>query len=512
MSNIKIYSSSELINKLSCMDEEQLKDKRLLNVLFKKDKHKKNEEYKKKQITNNILKVILMYINILLGVKVEKVIEINMDIMLKNKRKNRGLYDYRNHMIILMILEFLNDCGLTKINNIFTKFILKIIEIDEDLMMDNDIVKISNICNQYKKSEDESEEESEDESEEESEDECEKKRKEDKIREIKRKEEKANEEKLREEKVEEDVLPVNVLKYNHNSCYMDSVLLAILFNNNKIINEYIIEKDVNSIDPKSFNLIDCKFNNDQEEFKFRKDIQKELNTIKRYIEIGGGILEYNIKNLRKILSRCFSTRTYSTKRQQDSHEFLSVLFKLFDFNILPEEKSKFYSVDNKTWTQGINVERTVNNPIIMLNPDTIREEKLSENTLKQMINKKEISYLSDGFVGEDGVKYKYKYEETKYDLSKNYLVIVINRKKFDNSFSNKKVVMPEKIDSLILRSIVIHNGTGHYTSYLRSDENKWYYYNDMDLNIKYVGNYEFIVSDENKKKKPSKNGTIYFYN
>ena len=189
-----------------------------------------------------------------------------------------------------------------------------------------------------------------------------------------------------------------------------------------------------------------------------------------------------------------------------------MLFKLFDFNILSEEKSKFYSVDNKTWTNDINIERNINNPIIMLNPSSIKEEKLNENTLKQMINKKELSYLSDGFIGHDGVKYKYKYEETKYEFIQNYLAIVINRKNPDNSFNNKKVVMPEKIDNMRLVSIVIHDGTGHYTSYLRSNNNKWYYYNDMDSNINIKGDYEYILSSKNKNKRPSENGTIYFYN
>ena len=90
-------------------------------------------------------------------------------------------------------------------------------------------------------------------------------------------------------------------------------------------------------------------------------------------------------------------------------------------------------------------------------------------------------------------------------------MVVINRKSEDNSFYNKDVIMPVKINNLNLSSIVIHDGYSHYTSYLNIDE-KWYYYNDMDKKIIYVGNYEYILSDKNKYTKPNKNGTIYFYN
>ena len=149
----------------------------------------------------------------------------------------------------------------------------------------------------------------------------------------------------------------------------------------------------------------------------------------------------------------------------------------------------------------------------MLNPSTFnyKDINLTENSIKHLFNTKELLYLSDGFRSDQGVLYRYRYEEMKYEYKEDYLVIVINRKNIDDSFYDKEVIMPDRINELKLKSIVIHDGYGHYTSYLRNND-EWYYYNDMNRKIKYVGDYEYILSSKNKNTKPNNNGTIYFYN
>ena len=51
MSNIIIYSRSEIIKKILLLDNKCLKKKKILNILFVNDNSKNIEEYKKKIYT-----------------------------------------------------------------------------------------------------------------------------------------------------------------------------------------------------------------------------------------------------------------------------------------------------------------------------------------------------------------------------------------------------------------------------------------------------------------------------
>ena len=131
MNNIKIYSSSEIIKKILLLDNKSLKKKKLLNILFvygNSENNKNIEEYKEKNIYNNILKVVFKYMEVLLGIDVNEKWENNIILLLKNKEKNTGLYECDNHQIIILIFKFLNECGLNKLNKMFIMFIVKIIK------------------------------------------------------------------------------------------------------------------------------------------------------------------------------------------------------------------------------------------------------------------------------------------------------------------------------------------------------------------------------------------------
>ena len=113
----------------------------------------------------------------------------------------------------------------------------------------------------------------------------------------------------------------------------------------------------------------------------------------------------------------------------------------------------------------------------------------------------------------DGKTYKRRIE-IKNIIESDYLIFYIQRLLTERKRLYNKIIPDETITlqnnkKLNLHAIVVHRNV-HYTCYIKCN-NYWFYYNDMSDEIKYVGNYNDMIKNKNKRPDPCTEGTLYFY-
>lgn len=278
------------------------------------------------------------------------------------------------------------------------------------------------------------------------------------------------------------------LKYNNNSCYMDSLLVTLFNSKNENIEKILLNA--------SLNIYNSVLNN------IGKEIQQELNKIYNTIHINNKINE--CKNLRKL----FHNYSINYKKYIKSSNSLN---SSNDINWLTEQND--YS-DILTFLR------------IIFNIPDILKYKINGNIqygyfvylfpLDDLLNN-EIIYINKFFP-----KYKkiikldsdnYYYDENKLItefkeeieiLSTPFLFIHFN-KIFDDTKLEKiiiptlKLKLKENNRYLYLNSIIVHYGTakgGHYITLFECN-NIWYEYDDMKSNLKLIGTFENILEKDN---------------
>ena len=238
----------------------------------------------------------------------------------------------------------------------------------------------------------------------------------------------------------------------------------------------------------------------------------------------------NCSNLRKLIGECPSTyrQKFHETGMQDAGEFVQYLFSLFEITgiklkrklYITNELTGSYSSKNKSLLNLRKViDRTENtSPIVLISSETLQNLNKDININKFLI-KKEDTKLDE--------KNLYKYENEYYKrtiniesiLDAKYLIFYVQRKSISKNILHNKIIPNETIilpndKQLNLHSIVVYRNY-HYTCYIKCNEN-WFYYNDLSLNIDFVGNYDEMINvsptlDASNRPDPCKEGTLYFY-
>lgn len=290
------------------------------------------------------------------------------------------------------------------------------------------------------------------------------------------------------------------LNYNNNSCYQDSVLICLLGIPNNIINEQILYKDLSSIKKK---IVICD-QNEYIDYQNRLEIQKELNNITLYMRSGVNEETYECTNLRNLLKRCPGSQNFHLGREQDAGEFLQYILGIFQVEIMRIKRVTIVANEQKYFQTSENISLTL--PIL-----TISIFQLSNDTydLTASLHIEEDSYLdvNNRYKDADGNLYNRRLEIMDV-LDTPYLVFYAQRLNYDNRRNKTRIIFPPEIRIgnrfLYLSSIVIHQNN-HYTCYITKC-NKWYYYNDMNEDLKKIESLKYANPD------PEVLGTLYFYN
>lgn len=306
------------------------------------------------------------------------------------------------------------------------------------------------------------------------------------------------------------------LKFTNNSCYIDSVLIALFLLPNRIIENVFFRSDLS----KNKREIQCfDNNNDTSELAVRKEIRKELVNIASNIKLTN---DHNSKptitceKLRTVLKMCTnSKKTFHTSNTQDAGEFLLYLCGLFDFvNTTYISERNFLNIPRKKdksdeYTSSSQIEQ---GPVVM-----IPNKNITPNlNFQTFVNGRQIlsTYEDNSLFVHDGKTYNSMFETT-IITSSTFLVFSVSRLGLDDfekevrntdKISHINTIQLSEQNTLELYCIVVHD-KNHYTCYIKIFDS-WYFYNDM-------ANPMFVETNFKNNNFPGPNpwthGTLYFY-
>ena len=316
------------------------------------------------------------------------------------------------------------------------------------------------------------------------------------------------------------------LNYTGNSCYMDSALICTFAIPNKTITDNILEKNLDMLKDIKIKL----WNNC--DIKYRKNIQKALNDIT--MSMRGGDNVKNCSNLRSMIKKCPGSQPFHGTNTQDSGEFLSYIFNIFQVDVAHTYRKTYGSNDlqkHPKWTLVREQKDNNTSPIVDVVSTRLLEIK-DDYDITKFIKQKEDSILdeSDKWTPDKSkphINYIRRKEIFKvksspiviFNLTRTYGEPIYDKKGNLKSIKTsdlwKKITAPESFNlnhkNLYLTGIVVHTGGVHYIANIKCN-GEWYWYDDNPGSskhiIKHIGSYEKMLKT---KPYPLTHGTLFFY-
>lgn len=333
---------------------------------------------------------------------------------------------------------------------------------------------------------------------------------------------------------------VTGLNYTGNSCYMDSVLLCTFAIPNTVITDNILKKDLKILKNKPrWSRCDEDIDTD---IKKRQNIQVELNNITDSMRNGNTTKKCS--NLRSLIRKCPGSQEFHGTETQDSGEFLSYLFGLFQVNVAKKHRRSYGSnslKQNPDWTLVRSYADNTTSPIIDVT--STRLQLVNENyDITKFVKQTDDALLPESetwIPDRSNPKIKYSRRKEVYRMKESPIVIfnlfrtygeVVFKKPHTKEEKKegrgpfkgivkhnvwKKISAPENMtlkgNDLQLSAIVVHTGGAHYVANFKCKGN-WFWYDDNPGGkkhiIKYTGSYENMLETS---PNPLTNGTLFFY-
>lgn len=303
----------------------------------------------------------------------------------------------------------------------------------------------------------------------------------------------------------------------NNSCYLDSVLVALFASFSDIIHKILY------IEPKNIKNPLCQKDsllNFQNELKMMYDIfiSNSTETKNTCMNLRRTLKDCPPYRLSRGIPEVDPERNFASSRQQEAQEFLTYIFELFNIETMIMERRTVFSNDNGEKLKGDSA-RNVSFPIIPIN---IKDDEDPEPSLEKYINRKTITHLDNENLYKDGLKTYNRIKTYTSHTTDSLYIFYVNRiyidmETGDKHKTNKKINVPENIDlselsleNKELRSVVVHYGGvggGHYVAYVKYINGDWYLYDDMSNEL-----YTKVDNDISENKDILSNGVLFFYN
>ena len=313
---------------------------------------------------------------------------------------------------------------------------------------------------------------------------------------------------------------LNGLKYNLNSCYMDSVLLALFAVPNRTISDSILNKDLNDL---KVGRLWTKCDDDlDKDIRGRKKIQRGLNDVTNYMR-GLSDSPSDCKQLRLLLKNCIQTQAFHGTGTQDAGEFLVYLFNMFQVNVATTVTEVYGSSSEFSDWVLTSDNRETNDSVIVDVVSTVLMEKEAnyditkyvENTSEHSVEgwRPDRSRPEETFIRKRDIFRVESAPLVIFKLDRTYGSPSIKDGEYKIKTKNiwKKVMAPEFMMlnniKLYLSAIVVHTGDAHYVVNVKCDNN-WFFYDDTTPSVKHVGSYGKMLKT---KPDPMTHGTIYMY-
>jgi ubiquitin C-terminal hydrolase len=288
------------------------------------------------------------------------------------------------------------------------------------------------------------------------------------------------------------------LRWTDNSCYMDSVLMAMFAENNDFINDRILNTD-------KYKGAVCRSHQDVEKgVENIRKIQLSLKEIREYIHYGTVYVSLDVNvALRSLLGKCKFTKSYNSSDTDSSGEFARRLFELFDTEVATIITKKYYDNPKDVFVK----QRLDNRDIfVSINPG-IDESENSDNGDDSDTNNrnKKISDMLDKYEKTDANPPFY---ERSTIHATPYVIVEINRL-WTGDLMDMTIIPDEFISidnkKLYLKSVISYVGRAHYVTYFSIDGN-WYFYNDLKFpTVKPLTKSVYDLKDVCKR------GILFFY-
>ena len=298
------------------------------------------------------------------------------------------------------------------------------------------------------------------------------------------------------------------LIYSQNSCYMDSLFIALF------------SGDINE---KIYNLIIPNKPYSKEIDKIKNQIRKNYDVIigKTYKEITCTHLRRNLHKFYKIYAETHNNLEHINWKydQVDPTQLLEFLLEIFNNSISIKENIKMYYGTSKKFTMqdltpgatrtenSLNVIHDINVDVLMNKNRTKCKDKVLLRNIFPI--RKEVVYLDD----DNKLKVNGKMFSTKVTvvkiLSAQFVYVNIDRvvlnQEDDESTKIDTLIIPfqklKLVDNklpLYLKSILIHHGSsngGHFVC-IFDCKGTWYLYDDLDNNIETIGSFGDVLDRE----------------
>ena len=268
--------------------------------------------------------------------------------------------------------------------------------------------------------------------------------------------------------------PLGLLKYNKNSCYLDSTLMALMVRKNQWIEKLLNKKDM--FKPKRILP------------KFANDVRVELQNTYNHIHSGS-----NDKRVCTDLREKFSTfddryaKEYKiekiewTKTQQEPRDVINFLTRLFQ--IQDDVEIEFTSSTGTPRKSMVSFADLIVDATNMNSKNSIRLEDF-------------VPVYSD-----PETKTTKKYLQAEVMFMNFERVLDDNTKLFTPVYPLEEIRLKTSLEtSLELVSMIIHHGDdpteGHYTL-LFKENGIWYHYDDMKAGVTKIGKFQDILKNKN---------------
>lgn len=315
----------------------------------------------------------------------------------------------------------------------------------------------------------------------------------------------------------------NLFENTGQSCYLDSVLVALYAVPNKFIDDNTIDANIEEEKANALGKWECG-DTSRENLSSKEYIQSQL---KFTIEKLRGYRDTRMllcTDLRRALKLCPYTRKYSGTGQEDAGEFLSHLLQVFSRTNQSVKETATYI------TNDISESNTDN--MIKLKPvydkkasiiwftDGIELSLMPKRIIdiRQFLIKREDSgQLSSNnlYKHTDGQTYQRRVGETTL-VSAPYIIFSIQRRNpitdkkiFTKIYPAEVITLPKSGQHFYLSAIVVHKGGeggGHYVCYFLCGDT-WMFYDDVGRVLKTVGKFVDILNAGEIMTE----GTLYFY-
>ena len=291
------------------------------------------------------------------------------------------------------------------------------------------------------------------------------------------------------------------LKWENNSCYMDSLFIALFYRRSKFIEEILLKAKVNDY-------------GNYELKKIGENIKLQLISIYEKIS---GIDKNDVKScsiLRVLLDRYYSIlkrvnpkikiiSLYDnwTTTQLDIFEFLEYLTVIFNI----KNTTKIIDAGNQPiYTNFINM---IPIDFLMTNQISIGDYYPSYETSYNLDR-------NNPYIDSKGIKH-YSYTKKTEIKKAPFLMIRVSRNIGRSKLSTKVIPksslkISENKSKLYLTSIIIHYGSntgGHYTCLINPIDDLWYEYDDLSSKLKKIGTLDDIK--ENRQYTRNIVGLLY---